>query len=235
MKVIDAVSALHTVPLKQWIASHVPIKFVGDNVNRKRGVRDIRSDHNSSMLNMYSMLVVRGCAASPTDSSSCDHRSLSSLDSLSFLPTKQDMQDIKINLTILVSRILCTYIKCLTPFSKVVPDHIPHAHYSEMCGKSETFFLDALMKNEAKHSDMVDIMHTQQSLLGDEFPDTDKVLSGGDQLTREHQCCAQMHVMDGDTPRDRLQLLEPVCEDWHALMCFMMVSNIEYTRCSVYG
>ena len=54
------------------------------------------------------------------------------------------------------------------------------------------------------------------------------MLSGGDQLAFERQCCAQMHVLDGDTPCDRLQLLEPVCEDWHPLMCFMTVSNIEY-------
>ena len=73
LKVIDEVSALHTVPLKQWIASNVPIKFVSDNFNRKRDVCDIRSDHNSTMLNMYSMLVVRSRAASTTDSSSREH------------------------------------------------------------------------------------------------------------------------------------------------------------------
>ena len=133
------------------------------------------------------------------------------------------MHDININLTVLVCKILCRHIKCLSPFSMVVPEHITHAHYSEMCERSETFFLDALMKNEAKHSDMVDIMHIQQSYLGEDFPDIDKVLSGGDQLTCERQCCAQMHVLDGDTSRDQLQLLEPVSEDWHAIMCFMTV------------
>ena len=35
---------------------------------------------------------------------------------------------------------------------------------------------------------------------------------------------AQHHVMDGDTPHDRLQLLEPQTEDWHTLMCFLGVS-----------
>ena len=79
------------------------------------------------------------------------------------------------------------------------------------------------MKNEAKHSDMVDIMKIQQSYLGDDFPETKKVLSGGDQLTCERQYCAQRHLMDRDTPRDRLRLFEPVCEDWHALMSFLMV------------
>ena len=33
------------------------------------------------------------------------------------------------------------------------------------------------MKNEAKHSDMVDMMKTQQAYLGDDFLETQKVLS----------------------------------------------------------
>ena len=128
LAVVDGVSSLHTAPLKQWISSKVPVKFVGDNVNRKRGVRDIRSDHQSSMQNMYSMLLVKDHVVGPTDSSSHIPRSLSSMDAYSFLPSKQDMHDIKMNLTILVSRILCTYIKCLSPMLNVVPEHILHTH-----------------------------------------------------------------------------------------------------------
>ena len=46
--------------------------------------------------------------------------------------------------------------------------------------------------------------------------------SGGDQLTCERQVGAQQHMMDGDTPEDRLQLLEPQTEDWHCLVCVLM-------------
>ncbi len=88
---------------------------------------------------------------------------------------------------------------------------------------SQTHFLDVLLKNEAKSSDMIDIMVAMQDYLGKDFPPNRKVLSGGDQLTSERQCCAQRHLMDGDTPKDRLQLIEPVCEDWHGLMCFLKV------------
>ena len=31
------------------------------------------------------------------------------------------------------------------------------------------------------------------------------------------------HVMDGDTQEDRLDLLEPVVEDWHTLQSFLGV------------
>lgn len=110
------------------------------------------------------------------------------------------------------------------PFAKYVPPHIPHAYHSQMSDASQTWFLDVLLKNEAKHSDMLDIMATMRKYLGDDFPSTAKVLSGGDQLTCERQNGAQRHVMDGDTPDERLQQFEPVCEDWHALMCFLKVS-----------
>ena len=50
--------------------------------------------------------------------------------------------------------------------------------------------------------------------------------SGGDQLTCERQVGAQQHMMDGDTPEDRLQLLEPQTEDWHCLVCVLMVSCV---------
>ena len=39
------------------------------------------------------------------------------------------------------------------------------------------------------------------------------------------QTGAQRHVMCGDTPRERLELLEPVSEDWHALVCLLKVST----------
>ena len=52
---------------------------------------------------------------------------------------------------------------------------------------------------------MIDIMKTMQSYLGEHFPSDKKVISGGDKLTNERQCCAQRHLMDGDTPEERLQ------------------------------
>jgi len=36
-----------------------------------------------------------------------------------------------------------------------------------MAQKSEVFFLDVLMKNEANHSDMLDIMKVEQGYLGE--------------------------------------------------------------------
>ena len=65
LKVVDQISGLHTAPLQEWLVAKAPIKFVGDNVQKSKGVRDARSDHQKSMLHMYSMLVVRGRVSEP--------------------------------------------------------------------------------------------------------------------------------------------------------------------------
>ena len=93
----------------------------------------------------------------------------------------------------------------LQPLAKITPQSIPHKYDTVMSKKSETYFLDVLLKNEAKHADMIDIMLELHDYIG------------------ERQCCAQRHLMDSDTEKDRLQLLEPVCEDWHVLMSFLKV------------
>ena len=85
------------------------------------------------------------------------------------------------NLTVLVSDILCTYIKCLQPLAKYDPQHIPHKYYSQMSEVSETCFLDVLLKNESSHSDMIDIMVALQGYNGDQEGKV-RVHSSGDQL-----------------------------------------------------
>lgn len=110
-----------------------------------------------------------------------------------------------IYLIVLVSRILTKYIAGLAPFAKVVPKHIQHQYSKEMSQKSDVFILD---------------------VLGEGYQDGRVVACGGDQLTRERQSGAQRHVMCGDTPRERLELLEPVSEDWHALVCLRLHGRI---------
>lgn len=41
LNLLNEVSKLHTTPLKQWIADDVLFKFWGDNVDKKKGVRDV--------------------------------------------------------------------------------------------------------------------------------------------------------------------------------------------------
>ena len=161
---------------------------------------------------MYSMIAVRSCVTSSVAESHCN---LKSLHSSMVLPTAADVCQIKKNLVVLVSRILCRYIKCLSFFSTAVLTHIPHAHSEQMAGKSDTAVLDVhvFAKNEAKHSNMIEIMKILQGYLGEALSTHQKVISGGDQITCERKVCAQRHMMDGNTSREHLALLKPVCED----------------------
>jgi hypothetical protein len=207
------------MPLTEWLKEGAPVKYIGDNVNKQKKVRDIRSDHQSKMHNMYSILVAKGRVSLPESdveaTSSCQLDNFKSISPATFLPSKEDVLALRGSLKILVAHILCRYITCLAPLSKQVPQHVSHENMESMALKSDVFFVDVLMKNEAAHADMVDIMEYMQDRLGEEFS-TCTLLSGGDQLTCERQVNAQRHRMDGDSKKD---LLEPMCEDWHGMAC----------------
>lgn len=70
----------------------------------------------------------------------------SSLKPESFLPNESEVRELRLNLCVLVGRVLCTYVKCLKPFSNVVPKHIVHPYQSQMSKKSETYFLNVLIE-----------------------------------------------------------------------------------------
>lgn len=144
-----------------------------------------------------------------------------------FLPSKDDIRCVKSNLIVIVSCILTRYIHTLSPLSKSVQKHILHKYSNQISRKSEVVVLNVLMKNETKHSDMIDIMSTMQGYLGKEYPHECRVASGGDQLTYERQIGAQWHVVDGNTPEEQLRLLQPQSEDWHCLVCMLTVSPLQ--------
>ena len=100
------------------------------------------------------------------------------------------------NLVILISKILTKYIDSLSAFSRAIPPHILHEYSKEMGTKSEVIVLDVLMKNEAKHGDMIDIMKCMQGYLGENYPDEGKVLSEGDQRGKlEHSVTPWMVIL----------------------------------------
>lgn len=224
LDLMDEVGKLHTVPMQRWIREGVVFKFWGDNVNKQRRVRDYRSDHHGGMVNMYSILAGRSRTPAPDLSHTGSLSDLTNLSVDSFLPQKRDIFATKSNLVVLVSRILVEYFPALKFLSVVVPKHIHHKYSKEMAKKSEVVVLDILMKNETDHKDMLDIMNTMQDYLGDSYPQERRILSGGDHLTCECQIGAQRHMMDGNTQQERLEILEPVVEDWHCQLCIITVS-----------
>ena len=129
-----------------------------------------------------------------------------------FRPSVSDVAKMKQNLVILIARTLTEHIPSLAAFSEVVPKHIVHRYSAEMSKKSEVAVLDILMKNEAKHTDMLDIMNVYQGYLGENYPDDLSVVSGGDLMTCEWEEGAQRHMMCGNTVKDRLELLRELAQ-----------------------
>lgn len=227
LRLMDDISKLHTVPIQQWIDDRDVFKFWGDNIDKKQYVRDLRSDHEGEMLHMFSMIAGRSRTPAPEMPFSGQLSQLAGTPTAYFLPNNSDVEAVKQNLIVLVGRILTEYFPALVPFSKVVPKHIRHKYSAEMSRKSDVVVLDILMKNEAKHRDMLDIMKTLQRYLGEDYPDKHPVLSGGDQMTCERQVAAQRHMMDGNTEEERLEHLTPVIEDWHCLVAFLTVRQAQ--------
>ena len=169
LKLMDKVSKMHSVPLKKWIEDGVVFKFWGDNVDKTRKVRDLRSDNQGKVLHMFSMLVGRSHTPAPQFSHVGQLSKVTEVPSELFLPTCDDVNKVKANLVILISRVLTQYVAELAPLSKVVPKHILHKYSKEMSQKSDVFILDVLMKNEVVHKDMIDIMMALQNYLGDGY------------------------------------------------------------------
>ena len=224
LALMDEVSSMHTIPLAKWIADGAVLKFWGDNVDKKKKPRDVRSDHHGEMVHMYSVLAGKSRTPAPQLSHFGHLSSVSKVTPAMILPTTEDIAIVKSNLVVLVSHILTQYVSGLAPFSKAISKHITHKYSTEMSKKSEVVVLDVLMKNETVHTDMISIMTTMQEYHGEDYDGRRKVLSGGDLLTCERQQGAQKHMMCGNTPKERLQVLQPVTEDWHGLVSLLSVS-----------
>ncbi len=182
-------------------------------------------------MHMFSLLI--GQSQTPAPELLHSGGQLSALDSLPvefFLPNSSDVTAVKENLVSIFIRILTRYIDGLAPLAKVVPKHILHQHSREMGQKSEVYTLDVLMKNEAKHADMVDIMRILQGYFGSNHSDEKRVACGGDQLTCERQVGAQRLTCCADSVKERLKLLEPMAEDWHCLVSILRVSQTYKTE-----
>ncbi len=135
---------------------------MGDNVDKRRGVRDIRSDHHGQMKHMFSLLAVKSRAQGPSRLLPFHPPDISKDSPSKYLPNESDVRAIKSNLVVLTSRVLCEHIKMFKRQKGSVVKHIPHPHSAEMATKSDVVVCDVLHKNETKRVDMIDIMMASQ-------------------------------------------------------------------------
>ena len=104
LKLIQAISKLNEVPIKKWIDANQPFKFIGDNVDVSVGVRDIWSDHQKYLVHMFSLLVMK--SRIPSNISTASTRVI---EVSSFFRKDSDILSLRLNLSIIVSRIMCLY------------------------------------------------------------------------------------------------------------------------------
>lgn len=128
---VSEISKCRKVPISSWIDEGAQFKFVGDNVDKKKGVRDLRADSHGEMKHMFSMIAVKSRISSNLTQPAVNCN-LESLTPDMVLPSADDVSQIKRNLIVLVSRIICQYIQCLSSFAGAVVTHIPHAHSQKM-------------------------------------------------------------------------------------------------------
>lgn len=178
LRLVGTISDSYNVPVKRWMRESRVFKFVSDNLDKQTKVRDLRSNHQGKMVHMYSVIAIATRVPRP-DLSQVGHvKDLINLETSCFLPNSDDIKGITSNLLVLVQRVLTKYIPDLAFLSDVVPRHILHQYSAEMSEKSDTAVIDVLMKNEACHDDMMDIMCQMQGYLGSDIPDNFRVASG---------------------------------------------------------
>ena len=202
--------------------------LVGDNVDKQVNVRDIRSDHQGKLVHMFSLIAVKARIPPPDPSIPFVPPTVCTTKVDCYLPNEEDVLALESDLEVLVSRILCRHIKCFHDLKRFVTKHITHAYSNEMAAKSEVVVLDVLHNNEIEAKDMIEIMRTMVSYLGEKY--THRVISGGDHVTCEREQGAKRHVQCSNSPAGRLEQMEPVTEDWHCIMNFMIVSKIIYAK-----
>ena len=61
---VSEISKRHKVPISSWINEGAQFKFVGDNVDKKKGVRNLRADSHGEMKHMFSMIAVKSRVSS---------------------------------------------------------------------------------------------------------------------------------------------------------------------------
>ncbi len=134
LSLLSKISENHKAPIAKWVEEGEAFQFVGDNVDKYRGVRDVRSDHHGDLVNMYSLLAR---VPPPISSSDFFPPDLSLLEPSYFLPTPAEVAAIRANLVVLVARILTKYIEAVQHQDRRVPTHIQHVHSKEMAQRSE--------------------------------------------------------------------------------------------------
>ena len=237
LNILDLIGGHYSDGLVDLIKSKRKCHVVGDNLNIKTNVKDMRMDNQNKMHNWFMSMVV----SERVDVSSLDNtRAIAEIKNFAnknYLLSDAEQLSFKKSCQVLVFRVFQEFfnLDIFKFLSKVCPPKISHPHSFEMGQKTTLFPLPMHFKDEKKLTDMVDILcEIEETLNGvwhklgaTNIPDDFSCPFSGDQLTRVRATSAR-HLRAGcHTPADRLEHTEPdVFELWHAKQNLLMVRTI---------
>ena len=118
LKVVTELSKRHLIPLQKWLNEKATIQFLGDNVDKRKSVRDVRSDNHAILHHMFSMIAIKARVSPPPVVETFSPVPLNTVPISTFLPSIDNTTMLRRNLVILISCVLCKYIKSFACHSK---------------------------------------------------------------------------------------------------------------------
>ncbi|XP_076101214.1 uncharacterized protein LOC143071009 [Mytilus galloprovincialis] len=140
---------------------------------------------------------------------------------MTFLPTKEDFLQLKNRMTVMVERILATYVKTYEEEKETAFNPIKHEKWDSSIKKSKIINIGVIDENPSSTNGVIQILdklHAHVPYDGDKiFP----LISWGDALSCERHNDAHNVRSNSGNERDRLEGLEPAIQEFHKRMLLL--------------
>ena len=122
--------------LEEWCG----FRWVGDNIDKTIGPRDMRLNNQSKSLHYFHVYAVKDRVDVRHLSPSVTMLSPGDMDVTKFLPSDEDNETLLANYKVLMARVITKHVPGLAHLSPLIPN-IRHAHSDSMSKKSEVVCL----------------------------------------------------------------------------------------------
>ncbi|XP_028408673.1 uncharacterized protein LOC114531236 isoform X2 [Dendronephthya gigantea] len=219
------------------------LRIVFDNIDFKILANIILKNHQNSDIHwMAQYCTFDRFASENLDDTTPLVSNIESFENKEYLLSQEELNKLKCDFTVLVSRVLVEFFPCLYYLQKNVCIHIPHRYSNEMAIKSTVISLPILPFNQSKHSDVCKYLdHMQEFLLNVHSPkyqssstdkkcsteEKEKILKGvnvplcGDLLGRERVTGAKKTRLGCDQQFDKFQNITEFPALWHTKQSFL--------------
>ena len=182
-------------------------QVVGDNLNIKTNVRDIRTDNRNNRQHNWFMSMVVFERLNTVDLNKYTHSvgNIRNFDNQNYLMSEEELMQYKTSAVVLTYRIFESFfgeVQSFKVWKGLCPTHIEHPYSKEMSQNSQQYPLPMHFNDEKKLAEMADILCELEDALeeiwentgitekmdGTHIPDSFKCPFSGDQLTSSSSC-----------------------------------------------